>query len=269
MKKFLNLFIFILIVVVSIQISSACCTQPKVEYKNGIYHIILDGKTFAKKIQFISCDKLISNQEIHEKTKSKLTINTGFFDPKNQKTISYIVSEMNTVAEDPVFNENLMSNSFLRKNLDKILNRTEFRVLECDGKYSFDITPHNTPLEFQSNIITSAQGGPMLLPDLRLEEEFFVVKNSDGKVIRDSISALHKCARTIIGIKDGDVHILVITNENPMTLPQVRDYCKELGFEKAMAFDGGSSTSLNYKKINVVSTKSPSGRLLKSFMIIR
>ena len=38
-----------------------------------------------------------------------------------------------------------------------------------------------------------------------------------------------------------------------------------------MAFDGGSSTSLNYKKINVISTQSngDTGRALKSFMIVK
>jgi hypothetical protein len=37
-----------------------------------------------------------------------------------------------------------------------------------------------------------------------------------------------------------------------------------------MAFDGGSSTSMNYKKsISVVSTPSKSGRMLKSFMLVK
>jgi hypothetical protein len=38
-----------------------------------------------------------------------------------------------------------------------------------------------------------------------------------------------------------------------------------------MAFDGGSSTSLDYKKIHVVSTQESgdTGRALKSFMIIK
>ena len=42
-----------------------------------------------------------------------------------------------------------------------------------------------------------------------------------------------------------------------------------MGFDRAMAFDGGSSTSMNYKnKIEVVSNSDGGGRLLKSFMII-
>ena len=46
---------------------------------------------------------------------------------------------------------------------------------------------------------------------------------------------------------------------------------KKYDLDTAMAFDGGSSTSLNYKKISVISTQSTgdTGRALKSFMIIK
>lgn len=244
------------------------CEPIQINYNDGIYHIILDGKKLATKIKFESSESLITNKEAHLKSGAILTINAGFFDPNNQKTISYIVNDRNTVA-DPLFNENLLSNPVLRKNIDKIVNRTEFRVIECDSKYHYEIVPHKTPVEFACSIVTSAQGGPMILPELKLEEEFFVVKNSEGKVIRESASVLEKTARTIIGIKGGDVHILIITNKNPKTIYEVRDLCKELGFERAMAFDGGSSTSLNYKNsIDVVSTHDEGGRMLKSFMLI-
>ena len=248
---------------------SAFCEQVKINYNNGIYHIVLDGKSFAKKINFVASEKLITNKEAHITSGSLLTINTGFFDPKNQKTISYIVYDGHTAA-DPLLNENLLMNPVLRQNIDKIINRTEFRIVECSGKYHYEIVPHKTPVDFACNIQTSAQGGPLLLPELRLEEEFFILKNSEGKVIRESASVLEKTARTIIGLKGNDIHILIITNKNPMTIYEARDFCKKLGLEKAMAFDGGSSTSINYKKeIDVTSTKDESGRLLKSFMIIK
>ena len=42
-----------------------------------------------------------------------------------------------------------------------------------------------------------------------------------------------------------------------------------MGFDRAMAFDGGSSTSMNYlDKIEVTSNSDGGGRNLKSFMII-
>lgn len=266
MKKLLCFFI-IFIAIFQISYSFA---NPKIDFKNGIYHIELDGKKYARRIKFLSSPNLISNREAHIKTRAKITVNAGFFDPKNQKTISYIVEENNIIAEDPLLNENILSNSVLRKNLDKILNRTEFRIVECDNKYHYEIVPHKTPVDFACNIITSAQGGPMILPELRLEEEFFVVRDEEGRVVRESASVLHKCARTIIGLKDGNVHVIIITNDNPMTLEEVKQYCISLGLERAMAFDGGSSTSFNYKNlINVVSTKDEAGRLLKSFMIVR
>lgn len=242
-----------------------------VEYKDGIYHIIMDGKKVAKKLKFISSESLITNKDAHFKSGALLTVNAGFFDPKNQKTISYIVSDRATVA-DPLFNENLLMNPILRQNIDKIVNRTEFRVIDCDGQYHYEIVPHKSNVDFACFVETSAQGGPMILPELQLEEEFFVVKR-DGKVVRESASVLEKTARTIIGLKKGcngdEVHILIFTNKNPKTIYEVRDYCKNLGLERAMAFDGGSSTSFNYKnEIDIVSTNDSGGRMLKSFLVV-
>lgn len=274
--KKITLQLFVLFTLYSLLFTSmanAFCEPIQVNYDDGIYHIVLDGKKVEKKLQFVSSDNLITNKEAHAKSGGILTVNAGFFDPKNQKTISYIVTDHHIVA-DPLFNENLLMNPVLRKNIDKIVDRTEFRVTECNGKYFYDIVPHKTSVDFECSIETSAQGGPMLLPELRLEEEFFVVKDVEGKVIRESASVLEKTARTVIGLKDVDgkqeIHILVVTNKHPMTIYEVRDLCKQLCFDKAMAFDGGSSTSLNYKKtINVVSTSDTAGRMLKSFLIIR
>lgn len=245
-----------------------CVAEPvEINFAEGIYHIKLDGKKIGKGIKFVKSEKLITNKEAHLTSGSKLTINTGFFDPKNQKTISYIITDGVTVA-DPLLNENLLANSILRQNISKITNRTEFRVVDCNGKFQYEIVPHNAPVEFECHIETSAQGGPMLLPSMDLEEEFFVVKK-DGVVVRESASVLEKTARTIIALKGDDIHILIITNENPKTIYEAKELCEKYGFDRAMGFDGGSSTSLNYKKsIDVVSTKDANGRMLKSFMIL-
>ena len=268
MKKKLLLSIC-LICMALIPAVGAFCDPINIKYDDGIYYITLDGKALAKKIKFISSEKLITNKEAHTKSGSDLTINAGFFDPKNQKTISYIVNDRNIVA-DPLFNENLLMNPVLRQNFDKIINRTEFRIVECDEKYHYEIVPHKTPVDFACSVVTSAQGGPLILPELRLEEEFFIVKDSDGKVVRESASVLAKVARTIIGLKGDEITVLVITNKHPMTIYEVRDLCKKLGLEKAMGFDGGSSTSMDYKKsIEVTSTHDDSGRMLKSFMVIK
>ncbi len=272
MKKVFT-YIFILFFVFSICAVKAAPIE--MEYSDGIYHFVLNGDKIKKQIKFISSQNLITNKQAHADSGSILTINTGFFDPNNQKTISYIVNESQTV-EDPIFNESMMSNPVLRQNMQKILNRTEFRVLDCDGKLKYEIAQHNANVDFLCSIVTSAQGGPQLLPELRLEEEFFIVKDENGNVIRESASVLHKTARTLIGIKNLDqnkqeAHIFIVTNEHPMTIFEARDLCKKYGLDTAMAFDGGSSTSMNYKKINVTSTQSSgdTGRALKSFMIIQ
>lgn len=262
MKKILLLFIVMLSFVLGV---FACSDPIKVLYDDGVYHVVLDGKKLSDKIRFVAAEKLITNRKAHQEYNSVLTINTGYFDPKNQKTISYIVDDGKELS--PLDNENLMNNPVLVKNMDKIENRTEFRVMDCGRKTEYEITPHFTPVKDGCVIRTSAQGGPMVLPDLRMEEEFFIVKNSDGKVVRESASVLHKCARTIIGLKGNDIHILIFTNNHPVNMYEVQDYCRKLNLDNAMGFDGGSSTSFNYGDTEVVSAKD-SGRLLKSFMII-
>ena len=264
MKKILFLLFTVLVV-------QTCVSANPIDisYNDGIYHIALKGEKIKKHLKFISSDSLITNKEAHQRAKAKLTVNAGYFDPKNGKSISYIVTDRNT-TDDPLVNESLLSNPVLRRNLSKIIDRTEFRVVECsNGKRHYEIVPHKSSVDFGCNIITSAQGGPLIYPQLRLEEEFFVVKK-DGLVVRESCSVLHKTSRTIIGLKDGEAHILIITDEHPMDLYEVQDYVKSLGWDRAMAFDGGSSTSMNYlNKYNVISTKGDgAGRSLKSFLIV-
>lgn len=275
MKNFYSICaLFILCTLLSLT-SVVKAAHINMDYDDGIYHIVLSGDKIKKQIKFVSSPNLITNKEAHLKAGSLLTINAGFFDPNNQKTISYIVNDSQTV-EDPIFNESMMANPVLRQNMQKILNRTEFRVLDCDSKLKYEIAQHNANVDFLCSVVTSGQGGPQLLPNLRLEEEFFVVKDKEGNVIRESASVLHKTARTLIGIKNlekgaQEAHIFIVTNEHPMDIFEARDLCKKYALDTAMAFDGGSSTSLNYKKINVVSTQAngDTGRALKSFMIIQ
>ena len=265
----------ILVFCVLLLTGAALAASPVVmDYKDGIYHFVLSGDKVKKQVQFISSPTLITNQEAHNKAGAILTINAGFFDPNNQKSVSYIVND-NQTAEDPIFNENITGNPILRQNMQKILNRTEFRVLDCDSKLKYEIAPHNSNIDFLCTIKTSAQGGPQLLPNLRLEEEFFIVKDKEGNVVRESASVLHKTPRTLVGIKnleggEQEMHIFIVTNEHPMDIYEARELCASYGLDSAMAFDGGSSTSLNYKDISVVSTEeNGTGRALKSFMVVK
>ena len=265
MKK---LFFLIASFLIATTVAQAGVPPIDVTYNDGIYHIVLKGEKIKRHVKFISSESLITAKEAHNRAKAKLTVNAGYFDPENQKSISYVVSDRNTV-DDPLVNENLLRNPFLMRNLDKIINRTEFRVVECDNrKFHYEIVPHKSSVDFGCNIITSAQGGPLVYPQLRLEEEGFIVKK-DGQVIRESCSVLHKTARTIIGLKGDDAHILIITDKHPMDMYEVHDYVKNLGLDRAMAFDGGSSTSMNYlNKYSVTSIGDGAGRSVKSFLIV-
>ena len=262
--------LFLTILVFFIGMCAIAASDYNISFENGIYHITIPYNKSQNRVNFILTENLVTNKKIHKAEKAIFTINTGFFDPNNEKTISYIYTN-GEETESPLFNENLINNPYIMAHWDKIANRPEFRVMKQNGCWIYDITEHNTP--YQGELITSAQGGPMLVPDMDLEKEFFIVKNSSGKVIRESASVLHKTARTIIGLKNNDIHILIITDKNPMTIFEARDLCKEFGFDKAMGFDGGSSTSFDYKnKIHVVSTGikgDDTGRKLKSFLIYK
>ncbi|MCD8378143.1 MAG: phosphodiester glycosidase family protein [Candidatus Gastranaerophilales bacterium] len=259
----------LLLFFLTLSVAATCCFGQDIicEHSDGIYHIVIPVGT---KIEFISKSRLMTNEEVHKELGAILTVNAGFFDPKNQKTISFVYND-GILQESPIENENLVFNETIMDNWSKVSNRTEFRVTLHNGLTCYDIAPHNDP--YKGRLIASAQAGPMLLPELKLEDEFFVVKDSSGKVTRESASVLHKTARTLIGIKDGNVHIFIVTNEHPMTIYEARDLCKSYGMEKAMAFDGGSSTSLDYKdEIHVTSAgikTDDTGRKLKSFLVIK
>lgn len=264
-KLFLLLLIF-----VGFSYNPAVAGDISIDKENGIYHIVLKGEKIKKKIKFVASEDLITNREAHQKSNAVLTVNAGYFDPKNGKTISYVVTDRITSA-DPMFNHALLANPFFRKNMNKILDRSEFRIMHCDrNKYEYAIVGHKSEVPFGCALLTSAQGGPLILPELRLEEEGFIVKNAQGEVVRESASVLHKTARTIIGLKGTDeCHILIITDENPMDMYEVKKLCIDLKLDRAMAFDGGSSTSMNYKKkLEVVSKDDGTGRMLKSFMLV-
>lgn len=260
----------VLLVSIFITTQAQAAGDISIDKDNGIYHIILKGEKIKKKIKFVASEDLITNREAHIKGGAILTVNAGFFDPKSGKTVSYIVTDSITSA-DPMFNHALLANPFFRRNMSTILNRSEFRVMQCGNKFQYEIVSHKSEVPFGCRLITSAQGGPLILPELRMEEEGFIVKNSEGEVVRESASVLHKTSRTIIGLKGTDeCHIFIITDDNPMDMYEVQKLCNSYKLDRAMAFDGGSSTSLNYKKnLEVVSTKGDgAGRMLKSFMLV-
>ena len=234
----------------------------------GIYVIEVNTQKNKYKLIPYYVDGLETNYNVYKNTGAKFVVNTAFFDPNNKQTVSYVTIDSDIVL-NPKTNKNLMSNQTLKPYMDKILNRSEFRILkDKKGNILYDIAPHNEEVKSGYKIKHAIQTGPMLYPELRLEEEFFIlVKN--GKIVSESASALHKYARTAIGIKDNKVYIFIITNKAPMTLEEVGNLAKKWGMEKAMAFDGGGSTSFDSKELHIISDKDNSARSLKSFLILK
>ena len=249
--------------------------NPSITIKedDGLYIIKVAQNENLKIYPYVS-ENLKYNSEIFEQTKAELVINAGYFDTKNQKTTSFVVIDKKTVL-NPKENENLLNNEILKPHLDKIFNRSEFRVLNCNGKTVYDITPHYEKVSQNCEIVHSIQAGPMLYPKLTLEEEFFITKEN-SKVIRDSITAYKKRPRTAVGIKNNYVYIIIATKQKPLTLFEMHDLCRDLKLDKAINFDGGGSTSLNYKGTNnpkyknlqIVSENDNSARKVKSFLVV-
>ncbi len=239
-------------------------------YVDGIYTIKINTSNLKGELRPHYVVNLTTNKEVMEQTNARFVVNAGFFDPKNHQTTSYLTQDGKLIL-NPNNNSHLINNKHLKPYLDKIFNRSEMRVLKNveNGKLKYDIALHNDKIPEGYTLLHAIQGGPGLVPDLRLEEEFFVLSKPDGTIEQRS-SSLSKYARTLVGIKNNNVYFVVATKEHPISLPEASDLMKAAGFEKAMAYDGGGSVSLDFKddNIHVVSENSENGRKLKSFWII-
>lgn len=221
-------------------------------------------------IEPIVAEELISAKEVYAQDKNmKALINAGFFDPNNGKTISYVIKNKEIVA-NPLENENLINNSELQPHLDKILNRGEFRFIKCENNVKkYDIAYHNDSVEEGCEIEHSVQAGPILDNRMDLEKEYFIATNEENEIIRDSIGVNKKHARSAIGIRKNDVYLFIVTNKNPMTIDELSEFMKKKKMTKALAFDGGSSTSFENGGISIVSTDDEQGRKVKSFLTVK
>jgi exopolysaccharide biosynthesis protein len=254
--------------------------EKKIDFyspSKGIYIVDVNTKACKDCIKPYVSNSLETVQRVAEKTDSIAAINAGFFDPNNTKTTSYIVKNAKIEA-DPTLNPDLMDNPGLKAYLPDILNRSEFRIQDCmlnrgDACKTYQIAKHNDPPQMKCGIVDSIQAGPALVPNFKLYDEAFVVKK-DNKIIKESAGALGKYARSAIGIKRDHVLLVSISNETPMTLPELADYMKSLNVDQAMAFDGGSSTSLyvnmpDKPKFILTSAKDNSARKVKSVVLIK
>ncbi|MBR2069160.1 MAG: phosphodiester glycosidase family protein [Candidatus Gastranaerophilales bacterium] len=233
---------------------------------NGVYIFKIDTKKYGDKIKPFIAPKLTTPKKVYDDNCFDLVVNAGFFDVKNGKTVSYITIN-NKLVGDVKKHPELIKSLENEQRLDKVLSRGELRILEKNNKLKFDIVSHNAPIDKGYAIKHALQAGPILYPDMDLEGEGFV-KYEDGVVKFQSVDILKRRERTAIGLRGKWLYIVLFTKDYKVDANEMRDYMKDkLKLKKILAFDGGLSTSVNYKDIQVGSLGKYQRRV-KSFLVI-
>jgi hypothetical protein len=174
-------------------------------------------------------------------------LNAGFFDPQNGLTTSAVVVAGDLVA-DPRQNPRLMENPDLQADLDKILNRSEFRRYACDHQPRYAITPRQAPLPQGCQLVAAVGAGPQLLPEDTGQREGFVDPNRG----RDALGSGSPNARSAIGLGAAGEILLVMVAQRPgqassgLTLAELAQVMAQRGAVQALNLDGGSSATLVY-----------------------
>jgi exopolysaccharide biosynthesis protein len=232
--------------------SNADISHQITKKSNSIIHTVTIPHDSNYSVTPAVADKLTPIKDFAKQFQGIVAINGGYFDPKNEKTTSYILQQDQIVA-DPLTNERLIGNPDLQSYLDKILNRAEFRRYLCGDKIRYDITLHNNSVPIDCKLLDSLGAGPQILPKNTSETEGFVTYQ-DGKIIRDAIATTTPNARSAVGItSNGDIVLAMVAQlpESPknsgMSIPELTEFLSTLGVEKAMNLDGGSSASLFYQ----------------------
>ena len=235
--------------------------------KEGIYIFKINTKKNGHKIKPYVAQSLTTTSDIYKNNeKFALVVNGGFFDILTGAPVSYVKIDQKTV-ETPFSNQKLIEYAGKSGRLESILNRSEFRVLENQkGELSFDIAGHFVPPQAGFRIKHSLQAGPMIYPYMNLEDESFVIKEGN-RVKFQAADVLKRRERTALALKNDILYIIIFTNQNKVTMNELQEFCKNLKVDKAMALDGGASTSLNYKNVEIYSSLT-SQRRVKSFLVI-
>jgi Phosphodiester glycosidase len=202
-------------------------------------------------------------------------LNGGFFDPINQRSTSY-VTIAGKVVEDPHTNLRLMTNADLKSFLPQILNRSEFRQYQCGGQQRFDIALKKDPVPQNCQLWNALGAGPQLLPTQTAEKEGFWLERH-GQVLRDPLGLQQRNARSAIGItKKGELVWAMVAQKSAaggLTLPELAQFLRSLGVEKALNLDGGTSSTFYYQGKTIYgkvdANGQPTGRPVKSVLILK
>lgn len=261
----------ILIVLLSF-ILSLCpvLAKDKIEYKNddaGVHVFKINTKKYGKKIKPYMTNKLTTPQKVYDDNCFDFVVNGGFFDVKTGKSVSYVTID-NQLVSDVEDNIRLSQDLKAQGRLENVLLRSELRILENKRhKLKFDITYHNEAIKKGYKIKHALQAGPMLYPEMDLVKEGFIIKEGD-EIKHQSVDILKRRERTVIGLRGKYLYIVLFTKDHKVDAAEMRDYMVEnLKLKKIMAFDGGLSTSVNYKNISIGSLGKYQRRV-KSFLVV-
>jgi hypothetical protein len=186
-------------------------------------------------------------------TEAISAINAGFFDPQNGLTTSYVTLG-NGLAADPRLNPRLVENPDLQAYLPAILDRSEFRIYDCDGKPHYEIVRHSAPKEADCVLTGAVGAGPQILPVNTGYEEGFLANNAAGEVVRDALGSRYVNARSAVGLTaEGEVVLVIaaqrqdIPMPNGITVDDFAAFLADLGVVSALNLDGGSSSTLMFE----------------------
>lgn len=267
MKKILNVLIIFTLAFISFDPVFA---KEKIELsmpEAGVYIFKINTNKYGEKIKPHITRNLTTTKRVYNDNCYDLVVNGGFFDVQNGKSVSYVTID-EKLAADVEKNTELVNQLKKEGRLDSVLLRSEFRILENEkGKLKFDIALHNEKVKDGWKIKHALQAGPMLLPELDLAKEGFVIYEDD-MVKFQSVDILKRRERTMLALKGKYLYIVIFTKDHKADANEMRDYLKNnLKVDKAIALDGGLSTSINYKDISIGSLGKYQRRV-KSFLVI-
>ena len=220
---------------------------------NAVVHTVTVPANSGWQIDVAVAESLTTLSDLATIQGAIAAINAGFFDPRNGLTTSFVTVNGDLVA-DPRQNAGLMENPDLQSYLPAILNRSEFRIYNCEGTVQYDITAHAAAVPPTCQMTAAVGAGPQLLPSQTGYAEGFLADNDAGEVVRDALGSRLPNARSAIGLKADGTVVLVIASQLPgadqatgLTLPEMADFLQTLGVEQALNLDGGSSSGLYFE----------------------
>lgn len=233
---------------------SAVTPQPvahrTIDLPTSRVHVVTVPPDSGRQISVVISESLTPLAALAAEADAIAAINAGFFDPQNGLTTSYVV-QAGAIVADPQQNPRLMDNPDLEADLPAILDRSEFRIYDCDGQVQYDIVNRSGSVPAGCVIAGAVGAGPQLLPAMTGYEEGFLAENEVGETVRDALGSQTPNARSAIGLKPDGTVVLAIATQLPdaaaptgLTLPEMAELLASLGVATALNLDGGSSTGL-------------------------